>query len=109
MRHRKTDDPSQPVAEPPLLIGCSVAFRRLLALIERVAPTDATVLITGERGTGKELIARSIQRASRRRRLPFVIVNCAALPPELLGTELFGHERGAFTGALDRRAGLIAS
>jgi DNA-binding NtrC family response regulator len=109
MRRRRTDEASQPAAEPPLLIGRSAAIRRLLDLIDRVAPTDATVLITGERGTGKELIARSIQRASRWRDRPFVIVNCAALPPELLATELFGHERGAFTGALDRRAGLLAA
>jgi DNA-binding NtrC family response regulator len=82
-------------------------MRRLRHRIQCVAPTDATVLILGERGTGKELVARAIQQASRRRERPFVAVNCAALSSELLASELFGHERGAFTGAVDRSGGLI--
>jgi two-component system NtrC family response regulator len=91
------------------LIGQSLSIANLRRLIARVAPTNATVLILGERGTGKELVARAIQQASRRRDKPFVIVNCAALPTDLLAGELFGHERGAFTGAVQRSAGLLAA
>ena len=91
------------------IVGASPAIRHLRRLIERVAPTDATVLIVGERGTGKELVAGAIQRRSRRRDRAFVTVNCAALPTELLASELFGHERGAFTGAVTRAAGLVAA
>ncbi|MBI4638959.1 MAG: sigma 54-interacting transcriptional regulator [Candidatus Rokubacteria bacterium] len=95
--------------EPHGIVGRSPAIRRLLRLIEIVAPTEATVLIRGERGTGKELVADALQRSSRRRERPYVKVNCAALPPELLASELFGHERGAFTGAVQRRPGLLAA
>jgi transcriptional regulator with GAF, ATPase, and Fis domain len=87
------------------IVGSSAALRSVLASVAKVAPTDSTVLITGETGTGKELIARAIQRGSRRSMRPFVSVNCAATPAPLIATELFGHERGAFTGALQRRAG----
>jgi transcriptional regulator with GAF, ATPase, and Fis domain len=91
------------------ILGRSEAIRRLLQRIERVGPTEATVLIQGERGTGKELVAAAIHEASRRRDRPYVTLNCAALPVELLASELFGHERGAFTGALERRSGLLVA
>jgi transcriptional regulator with GAF, ATPase, and Fis domain len=87
------------------IVGSSAALQAVLSSVAKVAPTDSTVLITGETGTGKELIARAIHRGSRRSTRPFVSVNCAATPASLIATELFGHERGAFTGALQRRAG----
>jgi transcriptional regulator with GAF, ATPase, and Fis domain len=87
------------------IIGESVALRRVLAQVEQVAGTDSTVLISGETGTGKELIARSIHDRGKRRDKPFVAVNCGALPGPLIESELFGHEKGAFTGALARKIG----
>jgi formate hydrogenlyase transcriptional activator len=87
------------------IIGTSTAINRVMGQVEVVAPTDATVLILGETGTGKELIARAIHQMSPRRNLPFVILNCAAIPTGLLESELFGYERGAFTGALSQKIG----
>ncbi|GAB6063521.1 sigma-54-dependent transcriptional regulator [Deferrisoma palaeochoriense] len=89
----------------PDLIGESPAVRELKEQIRVVGPTRASVLITGENGTGKELVARAVHRASRRRDGPFVEVNCAAIPEDLIESELFGHEKGAFTGATARRRG----
>jgi two-component system, NtrC family, nitrogen regulation response regulator NtrX len=87
------------------LIGDSAAMREVRALIGRVAPTEARVLVTGESGTGKELVAAAIHTASRRAGRAFVTVNCAAIPRDLVESEMFGHERGAFTGATERRLG----
>src|SRR5260370_1605155 len=86
----------------PRIIGTSVALRRVLNLVRVVAPTDATVLINGETGTGKELIAEAIHKCSKRSNGPFVKLSCAAIPIGLLESELFGHERGAYTGAVAR-------
>jgi formate hydrogenlyase transcriptional activator len=89
----------------PHIIGNSAALRRVLSMVRVVAPTDATVLINGETGTGKELIAAAIHKCSDRSKGPFVKVNCAAIPAGLLESELFGHERGAYTGAIARTLG----
>lgn len=87
------------------IVGDSPALQRVLARMNKVSPTDSSVLITGETGTGKELVARGIHKRSSRSSRPFVNVNCAAIPPALIAAELFGHEKGAFTGALQRRLG----
>ena len=87
------------------IVGRSAAMNRVLGQIELVAPTNATVLILGETGTGKELVARAVHQMSPRRDRPFVTLNCAAIPTGLLESELFGYERGAFTGALSQKIG----
>jgi DNA-binding NtrC family response regulator len=89
------------------IVGASEAIRRVLAVLPRAAQTESTVLVTGESGTGKELVARALHTASRRASGPFVSVSCAALPDQLLENELFGHVRGAFTGAAAARKGLL--
>jgi DNA-binding NtrC family response regulator len=87
------------------LIGESAPMREIFAMLQQAAPAKATILITGESGTGKEIVARAIHQLSPRRSGPFFAVNCAAMPESLIESELFGHEKGAFTGALERRAG----
>ncbi|HMF93392.1 MAG TPA: sigma 54-interacting transcriptional regulator [Vicinamibacterales bacterium] len=111
-RVERTEDGAAIVGDPASegvirygIVGSSPALRHALEEIELVAPTDATVLICGETGTGKELIAQAVHNLSARRPQPFVKVNCAAIPTGLLESELFGHEKGAFTGALNQRIG----
>src|SRR5205085_9665877 len=87
------------------IVGRSAAMNRVLGQVELVSPTNATVLIRGETGTGKELVARAVHQMSPRRDRPFVTLNCAAIPTGLLESELFGYERGAFTGALSQKIG----
>ncbi|HEV7505168.1 MAG TPA: sigma-54 dependent transcriptional regulator [Thermoanaerobaculia bacterium] len=91
--------------EPEQLIGSAPAMRRLRETIEKAAPTNATVLVTGESGTGKELVARAVHRGSARRDRALIQVNCAAIPEELIESELFGHEKGSFTGAVRKQMG----
>src|ERR1700728_4478253 len=91
------------------IVGSSLPLRRVLSQVSKVAPTDSTVLLLGETGTGKELIASAIHHRSKRSTRPFIRVNCAAIPPSLVASELFGHEKGAFTGALQKRLGRFES
>jgi formate hydrogenlyase transcriptional activator len=98
------DDPGA-AQEYEEIVGTSAALKRVMGQVEIVAPTDATVLVLGETGTGKELVARAIHKMSARRNRPFITLNCAAIPTGLLESELFGYERGAFTGALSQKIG----
>src|SRR5205807_4428178 len=91
------------------IVGSSASLRKVLTQVGKVAPSDSTVLVLGETGTGKELIARAIHRRSSRSAQAFIRVNCAAIPSSLIASELFGHEKGAFTGALQRRLGRFES
>ena len=91
------------------IVGSCEPMRQVLKQVTKVAPSDSTVLILGETGTGKELIARAFHRRSNRATRTFVRVNCAAIPQSLIASELFGHEKGAFTGALQRRVGRFES
>ena len=100
-------DGELPCSGSPRIVGNSAALQRVLDMVRLVAPTNATVLIHGETGTGKELIADAIHKCSNRATGPFVKVNCAAIPAGLLESELFGHERGAFTGAITHRVGRV--
>lgn len=87
------------------LIGKTPKMKKIMELIDTIAPTDSTILIFGESGTGKEIVAKAIHKMSKRKNHPFIAINCAAIPENLLESELFGHERGAFTGALERKLG----
>src|SRR5689334_15193790 len=99
------EDPSRAESPAGEVIGASPAITSLLDRVQKFARSDAPVLITGESGTGKELVAAALHRHSDRAGKPFVAVNCAAFPETLLESELFGHERGAFTGAVKKREG----
>ena len=104
---RTVEEPLFPEDRYGPLVGRSAPMRRLFSVLEKAAPTEATVLVEGETGTGKELVARALHEHSRRREGPFVVVDCAAMPAETLQSELFGHEQGAFTGATMQRMGQI--
>ena len=91
--------PLKTVAALGSLVGSSPEMKAVFSLIERVAPSNVSVLVTGESGTGKELVARALHELSSRRNKPFIAVNCAAIPETLIESEIFGHEKGAFTGA----------
>ena len=106
-RQRVLQDGYSPPDPRSGLVGASPAFRRMCERIDKVAPTDAATLVVGETGTGKEKVATLLHTSSRRRDAPFVVVNCAALHEELLQSELFGHEKGAFSGAVRRKHGLF--
>jgi two-component system response regulator HydG len=107
VRHAR--DGEAPPAEPAAnaIVGTSEAIRKVLGRVARVAPTEASVFLSGQSGTGKELVARAIHSSSRRGQRPFVAINCAAMPDQLLESELFGHQKGAFTGADSQRRGLL--
>ena len=107
MRSRVEVDSGPESAKPDAIIGRSPTMQKVYKSIGRVAPTDATVLIRGESGTGKELVARALYQHSHRSEKPFLVINCVAIPETLLESELFGYEKGAFTGAVNRRIGKI--
>src|SRR6202453_4966169 len=102
---QRVNTPYEPPAAFDGIVGESAGLKVVLEEVRLVAPTDSTVLILGETGTGKELIARALHAQSKRSARPFIRVNCAAIPSSLIASELFGHEKGAFTGALQRRLG----
>lgn len=107
---RRTNDPtvsSRPGENGPILVGQSPVMKKLFSIIERVAPTESSILLTGATGTGKELVARAIHDKSTRRQGSFVDINCSAIPETLIEAELFGHQRGSFTGAHESRCGLF--
>jgi two-component system, NtrC family, nitrogen regulation response regulator NtrX len=105
LEHRTLQEEIKSVREKEKILGESPKIKEILTLIERVAPTDARILIAGESGSGKELVAKAIHRGSKRAQMPLVEVNCAAIPSELIESELFGHEKGSFTGATAQRVG----
>jgi formate hydrogenlyase transcriptional activator len=105
LRPRASSQLSQALEDDSRIVGNSLALKRVLEVVKKVAPYDSTVLLLGETGTGKELIAQAIHRGSQRCNRALVRVNCAALPAELIASELFGHEKGAFTGAMQQRIG----
>lgn len=102
---QETDRLRKKISTQSTMIGASLALKEVLNMIEKVAPTDARVLITGPNGSGKELVARQVHEKSKRKNFPFIEVNCAAIPAELIESELFGHEKGAFTSAIKQRTG----
>jgi two-component system response regulator HydG len=102
-----TDPIAQPTPAAALLLGGSSVMQEVIRLIERVGPTEASVLLTGESGSGKELAARAIHESSARRGKPFIAINCGAIPPGLIEAELFGFEKGSFTGAVRAHAGVF--
>src|ERR1700734_1345583 len=106
---QRVNTPYEPPAAFDGIVGESAVLNVVLEEVRLVAPTDSTVLILGETGTGKELIARALHAQSKRSSRPFIRVNCAAIPSSLIATELFGHEKGAFTGAMQRRVGRFES
>src|SRR5262245_30529104 len=103
----QTDEERKPSGITQEMIGVSPRMQRVFRLVEKVAPTESTVLITGESGTGKEMVATSIHLQSARAHKPFITVNCAAIPETLFESELFGHARGSFTGAISDKVGLL--
>ena len=103
--YRETEEASRPVDLFRSLVGSSRAIQHVRKMVEQVADSEANVLILGESGTGKEVVARNLHYHSSRRGKPFVPVNCGAIPADLLESELFGHEKGAFTGAISSREG----
>ena len=108
LRGRDFASAASPIEETDTLIGSSEAIRRVQKTIGMAADSDATVLILGDTGTGKELVARALHEHSGRKTKPFVAVNCAAIPADLLESELFGHVRGSFTGATADRMGCVS-